>query len=93
MIFDECHHARKSHPYIGIMREYFQIPVSQRPKVFAMTASPVWNMKDPEGSLAMLELNMDAKVVGVHEHLGEMLDHIPKPAEVSANFHYLLTKA
>ncbi|KAJ7736527.1 hypothetical protein B0H14DRAFT_3612709 [Mycena olivaceomarginata] len=41
MIFDECHHARKNHPYNGIMREYFEIASPQlRPKIFGMTASP-----------------------------------------------------
>lgn len=86
MIFDECHHARKSHPYIGIMREYFEVKnPSLRPKIFGMTASPIWNPKDTVGSLASLEANMDAKVVGVRAHLSELAEHSPKPVEVS---HY-----
>ncbi|KAG6873367.1 hypothetical protein C0995_016476 [Termitomyces sp. Mi166 len=83
MIFDECHHARKNHPYNGIMREYFQIPTTAcRPKIFGMTASPIWNTKDPIGSLATLEANMDSKVVGVHAHLDELHKHSPKPVEI-----------
>ena len=83
MIFDECHHARKNHPYNGIMREYFHVPSSRRPKIFGMTASPIWNVKDPAGSLETLEQNMDAKVIGVRDHIEELVDHSPKPIEVS----------
>lgn len=84
MIFDECHHARKNHPYNGILREYFQVsPPSRRPKVFGMTASPIWNPKDALGSLSTLEANMNAKVVGVREHVDELSTHSPKPVEVS----------
>lgn len=83
MIFDECHHARKNHPYIGIMREYFQVKNRlTRPKIFGMTASPIWNPKDALGSLLALEASMDAKVIGVRAHVGELEEHSPKPIEV-----------
>jgi endoribonuclease Dicer len=66
------------------MREYFQLdPPSRRPKVFGMTASPIWNLKDAIGSLVTLEANMDAKVVGVRAHADELAEHSPKPIEVS----------
>lgn len=83
LVFDECHHTRKNHAYNGIMREYFQLPVEQRPKIFGMTASPIWNPRDAAESLATLERNLDAKVIAVREHVGELLDHSPKPEEVS----------
>lgn len=83
MIFDECHHARKNHPYNGIMREYFHVAPDCRPKIFGMTASPVWNPKDPAGSLADLEANLDSKVIGVRAHIDELTEHTPKPVEVS----------
>jgi ERCC4-related helicase len=42
MIFDECHHATKSHTFNLIMREfYYRCPEQDRPKVFGMTASPM----------------------------------------------------
>lgn len=42
MIFDECHHATKSHTFNLIMREYYyRCPQQDRPKVFGMTASPM----------------------------------------------------
>jgi hypothetical protein len=90
MVFDECHHARKNHPYNGIMREYFQVPLHQRPKVFGMTASPIWNPKDAVGSLETLEKNMDATVIGVRAHLEELADHSPKPVEVSVQVTQIL---
>lgn len=84
MVFDECHHTRKNHPYNCILREYFQVhPSSQRPKIFGMTASPIWNTKNPLGSLAELEANMDAKVIAIREHVNELAEHSPKPSEVN----------
>jgi hypothetical protein len=82
MIFDECHHARKNHPYNGIMREYFQCSPEVRPKVFGMTASPVWDPKDAKRSLDALEKNLDSKVIAVREHVDELIAHAPKPTEV-----------
>lgn len=64
------------------MREYFQAP-SGRPKVFGMTASPIWNPKNAAESLATLERNLDAKVIAVREYVDELTGHSPKPEEVS----------
>ena len=87
MVFDECHHTRKNHPYNCILREYFQVhPSSRRPKIFGMTASPIWNTKNPLSSLADLEANMDAKVIGICEHVNELAEHAPKPSEVEHLF-------
>jgi endoribonuclease Dicer len=83
MVFDECHHTRKNHPYNGIMREYFQVPSGRRPKVFGMTASPIWNPKDAQGSILTLEQNLDANVIAVRVHTEELENHAPKPREVS----------
>lgn len=82
LIFDECHHARKNHPYNGILREYSQVEPPLRPKVFGMTASPVWNTKNPQTSIAELESNMNAKVIGIHENINELEAKAPKPNEV-----------
>ena len=65
------------------MREYFQAPANVRPKVFGMTASPIWNPKNAADSLATLERNLDAKVIAVREHVDELVGHAPKPEEVS----------
>ncbi|KAI0628716.1 hypothetical protein C8Q77DRAFT_1145050 [Trametes polyzona] len=82
IVFDECHHTRKNHAYNGIMREYFQTPVGSRPKIFGMTASPIWNPRNAADSLATLERNLDAKVIAVKEHVDELSGHSPKPKEI-----------
>jgi endoribonuclease Dicer len=42
LIFDECHHTAKKHPYNLIMKEFYKrCPEESRPKIFGMTASPV----------------------------------------------------
>ncbi|KAF9452311.1 type III restriction enzyme [Macrolepiota fuliginosa MF-IS2] len=83
LVFDECHHTRKNHPYNIIMREYFHIRIAeQRPRIFGMTASPVWNTKDPVGSLLALEANMGSVIISVREHVEELAAHAPRPAEV-----------
>ncbi|KAJ7581534.1 hypothetical protein C8J56DRAFT_1168997 [Mycena floridula] len=81
MIFDECHHTRKNHPYNSIMREYFHTDLASRPKIFGMTASPIWNPKDPAGSLNELETNLDARTIAVRENVVELDLHSPKPVE------------
>ncbi|KAH9918392.1 uncharacterized protein BXZ73DRAFT_92224 [Epithele typhae] len=81
IVFDECHHARKNHTYNGVMREYFQTAPESRPKIFGMTASPIWNPKNASESLAILEKNLDAKVIAVKEHIEELTDHSPRPEE------------
>ncbi|KAI6111057.1 hypothetical protein F5141DRAFT_1112279 [Pisolithus sp. B1] len=94
IIFDECHHTRKNHAYNGIMREYFQVDPVERPKIFGMTASPIWNPKDAEGSLQTLERNLDATVIAVREHVSELLENSPRPVELIKEYypppdHYL----
>ncbi|PFH53595.1 hypothetical protein AMATHDRAFT_73403 [Amanita thiersii Skay4041] len=82
MIFDECHHARKNHPYNGILRERFQVAPSKRPKIFGMTASPIWDPRNAEQSLRVLEANMDSKVISVIDNVEELQEHSPKPVEI-----------
>jgi len=82
LIFDECHHTRKNHPYNTIMREYFHVKVAERPRIFGMTASPIWNMKDPMRSLLDLEANMDSTIIAVRENVEELAAHAPRPSEV-----------
>lgn len=65
------------------MREYFQVPPGQRPKIFGMTASPIWNPRDAADSLSTLERNMHAKVIAVRDHEDELSRHLPRPREVS----------
>jgi len=64
------------------MREYFHIKATERPRIFGMTASPIWNMKDPIGSLLALEANMNSIIIGVRENVDELAVHAPRPSEV-----------
>lgn len=43
LIFDEAHHAKKSHAYAQIIRDFYLQESDQtlRPRIFGMTASPV----------------------------------------------------
>jgi endoribonuclease Dicer len=71
-----------------IMREYRLISSTDRPKVFGMTASPIWNTKNPEESLKFLESTLDAKVVAVKDHADELVRNVQKPTEVNfPNMH------
>jgi endoribonuclease Dicer len=65
------------------MREYYQCPVEKRPKIFGMTASPIWNAKDAVNSLAVLEKNLNASVVAVRDHVDELSKNSPRPKEVA----------
>ena len=83
LIFDECHHARGNHMYNQIMRDhYVPCPVDDRPNIFGMTASPVWNVKNPAAALQELKWNMFASIVAVKQHVDELKQHAPKPTEV-----------
>ncbi|KAK0225141.1 hypothetical protein EDD85DRAFT_221965 [Armillaria nabsnona] len=81
IVFDECHHTRKNHPYNSIMREYKHVAAPDRPKIFGMTASPILNPRDAIRSMEELEGNLDAKIVGIHTHVSELTEHSPKPSE------------
>ena len=67
------------------MREYFQELPEKRPKVFGMSASPIWNPRDAVESLATLERNLDAKVIAVRDHIDELTGHAPRPEEVASS--------
>lgn len=66
IVFDECHHARKNHPYNVIMREfYFPAEEESRPKIFGLTASPFCAGKSVEDSISLLETNLDCLITTV----------------------------
>lgn len=56
LILDECHHAMKNHPYAKIMKDHYHrvrldSPTSELPRVLGMTASPIFNPKNPQKAL------------------------------------------
>ncbi|TPX64090.1 hypothetical protein SpCBS45565_g06135 [Spizellomyces sp. 'palustris'] len=71
LIIDECHHAVKHHPYNVLMKEFYHTiyPPESRPKVFGMTASPIYQKahthQDSLLRLQELQTNIDCVVVTV----------------------------
>lgn len=80
LIFDECHHAIKNHPYNCILREFYhpfkasreaEKPLEGLPKIFGMTASPILaKLSSQSGSLEKLvelQQNLDSVIVTVKD--------------------------
>ena len=61
LIFDECHHAVKNHPYREIMKVFDTCPEDEYPRVLGLTASILsskCNPQDFEDNLVNLEKTM-----------------------------------
>lgn len=74
------------------MLEFLRLPANDRPKIFGMTASPIYNSKNPILALETLERNMDAKVISVRENIIELSEHMSRPVEVSPYFTFALVR-
>ncbi|KAI3814662.1 hypothetical protein L1987_14305 [Smallanthus sonchifolius] len=53
LIFDECHYAQveSSHPYAEIMKIFYKPDVAKLPRIFGMTASPIFGKGASIGSM------------------------------------------
>ncbi|XP_031480421.1 endoribonuclease Dicer homolog 4 isoform X3 [Nymphaea colorata] len=72
LIFDECHHAQKRHPYAQIMKEFYRHDDIKRPHIFGLTASPVIgkggsHQMNYTKCINTLEHLLDAKVYTVED--------------------------
>jgi endoribonuclease Dicer len=80
LIFDECHHAKKGHPYAKIMLDYYMYSTTgqRRPKIFGMTASPVDTKghKDIRTTFGDLETLLHSKIVTTSNM--SLLEHAPR---------------
>ncbi|KAG0322650.1 Dicer-like protein 1 [Dissophora globulifera] len=87
LVFDECHHARKDHPFCCIMREFYHSTAdAERPKIFGMTASPSLDTSSKiENSARELETVMDAKVFTVDQQ--QVLSFVERPREIVVQYH------
>lgn len=57
------------------------------PKIFGMTASPLWNAKTPTKAIADLEALLDARILEVQAvHSAEVKQYTPKASEVLVEF-------
>ncbi|KAJ3087430.1 hypothetical protein HK102_011135 [Quaeritorhiza haematococci] len=91
LIFDECHHAVGNHAYNNIMKEFYApIPGGdERPKIFGMTASPIYQKATTrDASLEkMLELqrNLNCVVVTVADR-STLRGYVAKAVEVMVEY-------
>ncbi|KAF9583828.1 Dicer-like protein 1, partial [Lunasporangiospora selenospora] len=89
LIFDECHHARKNHPFSCIMEEFYHdrahCSLNERPKVFGMTASPASDFGSiVSRSASKLERLLDAQIFTAdEEQVGKFVD---KPMEFTTKY-------
>lgn len=92
LIVDECHHCTKKHPSAEIMRQHYHPSKNEDPdrvpRVFGMTASPLWNAKNPAKAISDLEALLDARIVEMHMDTfrSELERNTPKAAETLVEF-------
>ncbi|CAM6106501.1 unnamed protein product [Calypogeia fissa] len=87
LVFDECHHADKKHPYANIMRDFYHKKKHSRPKIFGLTASPVngkagkgGGPQKIDGQIHNLENMLDARLYTVKDR-GELERLLPNPSQ------------
>ncbi|MCO5573907.1 hypothetical protein L7F22_027682 [Adiantum nelumboides] len=83
LVFDECHHCQKNHPYALIMENfYFKLQICRRPRILGLTASPVIRKGKSEfqctQDIHSLERMLDAKIVTVEDRT-ELDFIVPSP--------------
>ncbi|GJJ70535.1 endoribonuclease Dicer [Entomortierella parvispora] len=93
LIFDECHHARKGHPFARIMRDFYHSRRdgvnASRPKIFGMTASPSSDIGSKlHTSAEDLERLLNSKVFTVDSTKVKM--HVEKPHELVVQYNSAL---
>ncbi|CAG8495896.1 2311_t:CDS:2 [Paraglomus brasilianum] len=84
IVFDECHHTSKRHPYNLIMMEFYdRCPADQRPKIFGMTASPVNTRKMISAS--QLEHSLSARIFTASD-TDELRQFVNRPEEIAVYY-------
>lgn len=65
LIFDEAHHAKKGNVYARIIKDFYtaEPDLTQRPKIFGMTASPVDSRTDVHTAATQLENLLHAQII------------------------------
>ena len=78
LIFDECHHTKKGHPYARIMLDYYMRPSAsqRRPKIFGMTASPMDTRGDMRKASGDLETLLHSRIATTTDM--SVLEHAPR---------------
>ncbi|KAK1244347.1 hypothetical protein MKX07_003146 [Trichoderma sp. CBMAI-0711] len=66
IVFDEAHHAKKSHPYARIIKDHYLRAGNERPRILGMTASPVDALtRDVRYAAAELESTLCSKIATI----------------------------
>jgi endoribonuclease Dicer len=66
IVFDEAHHAKKSHPYARIIKDHYLRAGNERPRILGMTASPVDALtRDVRYAAAELESMLCSKIATI----------------------------
>ncbi|KAJ3358347.1 Dicer-like protein 1, partial [Kappamyces sp. JEL0680] len=81
LVFDECHHARSSHPYNLIMKiHYHACPLDRRPKIFGMTASPCSGKESATVAVEQLEKSLHCSALSTKSS-AQLLHYVSRPLE------------
>ncbi|CDU21985.1 related to cell cycle control protein dicer [Sporisorium scitamineum] len=93
LIFDEVHHALKNHPFFRIMKYYRLAPQQERPKIFGMTASPIFTGTGHfDDASRYLQKVMNARIHTVSKDTLQDLRAVKqKPEELVIEFDPYLT--
>uniref|UniRef100_UPI003AFB824B AncD1D2 n=1 Tax=synthetic construct TaxID=32630 RepID=UPI003AFB824B len=91
LIFDECHHAVKNHPYRQIMRHYKNLEQNDRPRILGLTASVINSKCKPnqvEKKIKELEATLNSRVVTASD-LEEVAvqKYATKPKEIIVSYN------
>ncbi|KAJ1036089.1 hypothetical protein NDA18_000233 [Ustilago nuda] len=93
LIFDEVHHALKNHPFFRIMKYYRLAKEEERPKIFGMTASPIFTGSGRfDEASQYLQRAMDARIHTVSRGALRELEEVKRrPEEMVVEFEPYLT--
>lgn len=64
LVFDEAHHTKKNHAYARIIKDFYlaEPAVSEPPRIFGMTASPVDSKTDVKQAASELEILLHSRI-------------------------------
>ncbi|PVG02206.1 hypothetical protein CPB86DRAFT_614430 [Serendipita vermifera] len=75
IVFDEVHNCKGRSPEAQIMVDHYHTldPTRERPKILGLTASPIFNVKNPADALQKIERLTDSKVFVVKTKVDELV--------------------
>ena len=89
IIFDECHHTTKNHPYAQIMRRFSSCPKKERPRILGLSASIISGKCKPgtlSEKLTALEKTLHCRIETARD-IKEVSRYVTNPEESFAIYH------